>query len=217
MLDTPCSEVVWRVLATVQSTTGSRVVRINGSNAGYMFRGSVKGTGYPLHLPVFPLLPLWCVTVFHHISTGLYNGTCLKRNRGIMEPCICWNRVIWSSDDPYLPHLYKKRKFLQRKNISGPSVSVISRFLCTTLTLILLTWRIWWAPNARRWQMGFNLAFKRLRLLEVINRCVVHSHTLPSLYSMFLSAVCRTASEVCGKVTDHQLHYSSKILVLCYS
>ena len=31
------------------------------------------------------------------------------------------------------------------------------------LTLILLTWRIGWAPNnASRWQMGFNLAFKGL-------------------------------------------------------
>jgi len=33
------------------------------------------------------------------------------------------------------------------------------------LTLILLTWRIWWAPsNASRWQMGFNLALKGLKL-----------------------------------------------------
>ena len=59
--------------ASVQSTTGSRVVRISGSNAGYtMFRGSVKSTGYPLHSPVSPSLPLPCVTVCHHISTGLY-------------------------------------------------------------------------------------------------------------------------------------------------
>jgi len=43
---------------SVQSTTGSRVVRISGSNAGYtIFRGSVKSTGYhsirqfPLHFP----------------------------------------------------------------------------------------------------------------------------------------------------------------------
>ena len=36
--------------ASVQSTTGSRVVCVSGSNAGYtVFRGSVKGTGYPLH------------------------------------------------------------------------------------------------------------------------------------------------------------------------
>jgi hypothetical protein len=58
--------------ASVQSTAGSRTVRISGSNAGYtVFRGSVKGTGYPLHSPVSPSLPLPCVTVCHHISTGL--------------------------------------------------------------------------------------------------------------------------------------------------
>jgi len=58
--------------ALVQSTTGSRVVRISGSNAGYtMIRGSVKGTGYPLHSPVSPSLPFPCVAVCHHISTGL--------------------------------------------------------------------------------------------------------------------------------------------------
>ena len=60
--------------ASVQSTTGSRGVRISGSNAGYtMFRGSVKSTGYPLHSPVSPSIPLPCVTVCHHISTGAYN------------------------------------------------------------------------------------------------------------------------------------------------
>jgi hypothetical protein len=59
--------------ASVQSTTGSRGVRISGSNAGYtVFRGSVKSTGYPLHSPVSPSLPLPCVAVCHHISTGLY-------------------------------------------------------------------------------------------------------------------------------------------------
>jgi len=53
---------------SVQSTTGSRGVRISGSNAGYtMFRGSVKDTGYPLHSPVSPSLPLPCVTVCHNI------------------------------------------------------------------------------------------------------------------------------------------------------
>ena len=57
----------------VQSTTGSRGVRISGSNAGYtIFRGSVKSTGYPLHSSVSPSLPLPCVTVCHHISNGFY-------------------------------------------------------------------------------------------------------------------------------------------------
>jgi hypothetical protein len=59
--------------ASVQSTTDNRGVRISGSNARYtMFRGSVKGTVYPLHSPVSPSLPLPCVTVCHHVSTGLY-------------------------------------------------------------------------------------------------------------------------------------------------
>ena len=59
--------------ASVQSTTGSRGIRISGSNAGYtMFRGSVKSTGYTLHSPVSPSLPLPRVTVCHHISTGVF-------------------------------------------------------------------------------------------------------------------------------------------------
>jgi hypothetical protein len=59
--------------ASVQSTTGSRGVRISGSNAGYTtFRGGVKSTGYPLDSPVSPSLPLPCVTVCHHISNGVY-------------------------------------------------------------------------------------------------------------------------------------------------
>ena len=60
--------------ASVQSTTGSRGAPISGSNVGYaMFRGSVKGTVYPLHLPVSPSVPLPCVTAYHHISTGVYS------------------------------------------------------------------------------------------------------------------------------------------------
>jgi len=56
--------------ASIQSTTGSQGVC--SSNAGYnMFEGSVKGPGYPLLLPVSPSLPLPCVTVCHHISTGV--------------------------------------------------------------------------------------------------------------------------------------------------
>jgi len=58
--------------ASVQWITGSRGVRISGSNAGYtMFRGSVKGTCYPLHSPVSPSLPLPCVIVCHQISNGV--------------------------------------------------------------------------------------------------------------------------------------------------
>jgi hypothetical protein len=78
--------------ASVQSTTGSRGVRISGSNAGYtMFRGSVKGTGYPLHSAVSPSLPLPCVTVCHHVSTGLNLAFCNSLN----WPNV--NRATWKT------------------------------------------------------------------------------------------------------------------------
>ena len=76
--------------ASVLSVTGSRAVRISGSNAGYtMFRGSVRVLAthsirqFPLRFP--------CVTVRHHISTGLntHGSTCI----GICEgtPLISYN------------------------------------------------------------------------------------------------------------------------------
>ena len=59
--------------ASVQSVTGIWVVRISGDNAGCIISwGSVKIAGYPLHSPVSLLLILPCVTVCHHVSTGLY-------------------------------------------------------------------------------------------------------------------------------------------------
>ena len=67
--------------ASVQSTTDSRGVRISGSNAGYtMFRGSVKSTGYPLHSPVSPSLPLPtspCAITFQpeSVPSGPLGGT----------------------------------------------------------------------------------------------------------------------------------------------
>jgi len=90
--DGKCAETIFRLLAkrrsqfkstgaSVQSTTDSRGLRISGSNAGYTkFRGTETGTGYPLHSPVSPSLPLQRVTLCHHISTGLHvpNFMCLE-------------------------------------------------------------------------------------------------------------------------------------------
>jgi len=73
--------------ASVQSTTGSRFVRISGSNAGYtMFRGSVKSIGYLLHLTVSSSLHLPCVTVCRHISIGIYllNGILVMPTQGML-------------------------------------------------------------------------------------------------------------------------------------
>jgi hypothetical protein len=88
MLDTPCSEVVWRALATncirqfplyfLSRVSPCAITFQLDSNAGYTkFRSSVKGTGYPPHSPVSPSLPFPCVTVCHHISTRVsHNISC---------------------------------------------------------------------------------------------------------------------------------------------
>ena len=52
------------------------------------------------------------------------------------------------------------------------------------LTLILLTWRIWWTPNnASRWQVGFNSVFKRLTSSKITfrNKFVTFTRTLQVL------------------------------------
>jgi len=78
--------------ASVQSTTGSRGVRISGSNARYtMFRGSMKDTSYPLHSPVSSSLPLPCFTVCHYISAGVYLTVSFR----IQVPTLFLSRDLW--------------------------------------------------------------------------------------------------------------------------
>jgi len=94
--------------ASVQSTTGSRDLRISGSNAGYTtFRGSVKGTVYPRLSSVSPLIPLPCITLCHHISTGVYRKPVagMHRPRYVLQTSP-GSTVIWrfgpSSEEEYL-------------------------------------------------------------------------------------------------------------------
>jgi len=54
--------------------------------------------------------------------------------------------------NPFLDH--QNAIGQQRKMWSGLGTLVVG-----VLTLTLLTWRIWWANNASKWQMGFNSTF----------------------------------------------------------
>ena len=46
------------------------------------------------------------------------------------------------------------------------------RFTGCILTLILLTWKIWWTPiNVSKWQIGFNSAFKGLTVTNILPWC----------------------------------------------
>jgi hypothetical protein len=57
---------------------------------------------------------------------------------------------------------------LETSRTGAPYIYIydISSLRVNDLTLILLTWRKWWAPNnASKWQMGFNSGFKGLSII----------------------------------------------------
>jgi len=55
---------------------------------------------------------------------------------------------------------------LEMSRIGAPYICDIKSLRVNDLTLILLTWRKWWANNASKYQMGFISAFKGLKLLK---------------------------------------------------
>ena len=84
------AETRFRLSPKETLTTGSRGVRVSVSNAVYTtFRGSVKSTGYALHSPVFPSLPLSCVTVCHQVTKAFYDN----RTRALFQTFLWFRQV----------------------------------------------------------------------------------------------------------------------------
>jgi len=79
----------------------------------------------------------------------------------------------------------------------------------THLTLILLKWRLWWAPNnACKWQMGFNLAFKGLKLIEVIPLLI------PTWYTIFYINYIKLNSSTCFE--HHPLIFRRSMMLIVH-
>jgi len=57
---------------------------------------------------------------------------------------------------------------LETSRIDAPYIYDISCLRVNDLTLILLTWRKWWANNASKQHMGFNSGFKGLKNFTII-------------------------------------------------
>jgi len=62
---------------------------------------------------------------------------------------------------------------LETSRIGAPYIYDISCLRVNDLTLILLTWRKWWANNASKQQMGFNSGFKGL-IIDRLQPKVLH-------------------------------------------
>jgi len=117
--------------ASVQSTTGRRVVHISLQglycSCKPVFCSHVTFTGCPLHSLFSPSLLLPCVTVCHHISTGLYWriwvlwGMALCRSvYGVQPRCSRWVETdwqLWISEAIFnVKHTFHSRKLWNESN-----------------------------------------------------------------------------------------------------
>jgi len=108
------------------------VCGISGSNAGYtMFRGSVKGTGYPLHSPVSPSLPLPCVTVCNHISTGLYKAKFVT-----VQPMTVYARIAEGGIAPHILQFHTG--YDERPSPPRPTAKILPRIFSQYLSNMML-------------------------------------------------------------------------------
>jgi len=103
-------------------------------------------------------------------------------------------------------HLYLLVILSARKRFFTSFESCIVKF---GLTLIPLMWRIWWAPNnARKWQMGFNSAFKGLKQsLEFCNESVSVSS---------IEVLTHSCSSSVLLLSDYVLNYSYILVSLWF-
>ena len=101
-----------------------------------------------------------------------------------------------------------------------------NKLLFQFLTLILLTWRIWWAPNnASKWQIGFNSAFRGLsRLHDKAHSCTIYLKVLSSYNVSHSESVigvssfeghCSSPSQsvTITRVQNHSAMHVSKVVI----
>ena len=118
-----------------------------------------------LHSKVFQHFPIRKPITF---SLGPFRSLAFPRCTISVEQSPC-SEAKSSSDNQEMPRILWNLKVDYRTQTSPPLVLIVNHMTHSKpskripLTLILLTCRIWRAPNnASKWQMGFNLAFKGL-------------------------------------------------------
>jgi len=185
----------------------SRGVRISGSNAGYTkFRGSMKGTGYPLHSTVSSSLLLPCVTVCHHISTGLYLQTDTVRATKL------WG--LWFSLSLFVERLSQNCgiQFITRDRCSGGEhIDCLALHTASYRTVhtgsgnnhldkLDSTWRQMLTPFASFFLRGFQSV---LGVTEVKKKYIFDDAELARITRIVIMSLSKTAATGCAFCAIH--------------
>jgi hypothetical protein len=100
----------------------------------------------------WPFVSFICTQIHHHFVTRMVWQLPLK--------CQISLKSVPSNESFQISH----PPLSEELNAIG-SAGHLQMIHAQSLTLNLLMWRIWWAPNnASRWKMGFNSAFKGLNV-----------------------------------------------------
>ena len=144
-------------------------------NSSYMISG--KNNGYFTWGPIYIFLIISCSILLRMRNVSDYSCSENQNTRFVFsdfffrKSCRLWHNVgekkygiAGQATDTHSEHViliaFPPQQWLHER-ASVLYVHFLSCFF--SLTLILLTWRIWWAPNnASKWHMGFNSAFKGL-------------------------------------------------------
>ena len=158
-----------------------------------MFRGSVKSTGYPLHSPVSPSLPLPGFTVCHHVVTGLF-----------------WWNLHYSVSESWLSH-YHHGDFFPSSVVAGFTSHPSWRWFCggkKWLIIVLLIFiNLFNIINTTHVILVYNLKslgafakFRKSAISFVVSVCPLETTQLPldgfplNLTSEYFSTICRENS-----------------------
>jgi hypothetical protein len=118
-----------------------------------------------------------------YIPGGLFNT--LRRPLSTYPGVVAFRLQL---SDLFLP---LQQVFARLVQFLGQRRKLLQNKAQTTLTLILLMWRIGWAPNnASKWQIGFNWVFKGLNLNDTV-RVVSFSQRGCKSYPFFWNMTLR--------------------------
>ena len=158
---------------------GTIVLLLLVSSYSHLEAGLSVGPTSPFYiascLPLIPVHPHTASSQYHSCSL-LFISSCLFHPFfHILLLCDLQLFLLWSV------------KYMEE---AVPNLKVLPQhWLGCKSTLNAPTWKIWWANNVSRWQVGFNSAFKGLKIFLLRNAIDAHAQFIVENDEMLLTVL----------------------------